>query len=118
VNNSTKFEHPVAPGVYGPHKSNVLSMLHRSNVSLLSPALASGDELRADLVVSNTDPKRTFLSLVDARWPSPEFVGDVQQIRSEGIVAKVHLALSALPRFTTLAGLSEAERARLLSSCS
>jgi phytoene dehydrogenase-like protein len=77
--------------------------------------LESGEELRADLVVSNADPKRTLLSLVDAQWLSPELVGDVQQIRSAGVVAKVHLALAALPRFAALAHLPDAEQARLLA---
>jgi phytoene dehydrogenase-like protein len=77
--------------------------------------LESGEELQADLVVSNADPKRTLLSLVDAQWLSPELVGDVQQIRSEGVVAKVHLALAALPRFAALAHLPQPEQARLLA---
>src|SRR5687767_13728354 len=37
-------------------------------------ALVGGDELRADLVVSNADPKRTFLRLVPRSALAPDFI--------------------------------------------
>jgi phytoene dehydrogenase-like protein len=77
--------------------------------------LESGEEIAADLVVSGADPRRTFLLLVDARWLPPAFLGDVQKIRADGIVAKLHLALDRVPPFTALAGLPAAERDRLLA---
>ncbi len=74
----------------------------------------AGEVIEAGVVVSNADPARTLLSLVDAAWLPPEFVGDVQKFRSDGVVAKVHLALSGLPRFTALESLGHDERDRLL----
>ena len=65
-------------------------------------ALASGEEIPARAVVSNADPKRTLLKLVDPTHLSPDFVLKLQHYRMPGTVAKVNLALSGLPQFTAL----------------
>ena len=57
-----------------------------------------------DLVVSNADPKRTLLALVDPLRLDPEFLVRVRNIRARGTVAKVNLALAGLPSFTARAG--------------
>jgi phytoene dehydrogenase-like protein len=67
-------------------------------------ALANGDEIGARAVVSNADPRRTFLTLVDPTHLMPDFVLKLQHYRMPGTVAKVNLALSGLPAFTGLAG--------------
>ncbi len=54
-------------------------------------ALANGEEIFADTVISAVDPKRTFLLLVGAANLPPEFVWKVQSIKMRGSVAKVHL---------------------------
>jgi len=64
--------------------------------------LTSGDEIAARAVVSNADPKRTFLRLVDPAHLAPDFVQKIKNYRSMGTVAKVNLALSALPEFGAL----------------
>jgi phytoene dehydrogenase-like protein len=61
--------------------------------------LAGGEEIPADIVVSNADPKHTFLQLLGARHLETEFARRVVNIRAKGTAAKIHLALSALPRF-------------------
>ncbi|HTR65284.1 MAG TPA: NAD(P)/FAD-dependent oxidoreductase [Terriglobales bacterium] len=61
--------------------------------------LSSGEEIAARAVISNTDPKRTLLKLVDPTHLSPDFVMKLQHYRTPGTVAKVNLALSALPEF-------------------
>jgi phytoene dehydrogenase-like protein len=59
--------------------------------------LASGEELNAPVVVSNADPKRTFLGLcADARLPA-DFVARIEAYRCEGTSIKINLALSGLP---------------------
>jgi phytoene dehydrogenase-like protein len=65
-------------------------------------ALASGEEISAKAIVSNADPKRTLLSLVDPTHLAPDFVQKLQNYRSQGTVAKINLALSALPEFPAL----------------
>jgi phytoene dehydrogenase-like protein len=66
--------------------------------------LASGEEISAKAVISNADPKRTLLKLVDPTYLAPDFVQKLKNYRMPGTVAKVNLALSALPEFTALTG--------------
>jgi phytoene dehydrogenase-like protein len=62
--------------------------------------LENGDRIEARAVVSGVDPKRTFLGLCDADHLPPEFLWRMKHYRSRGTLAKVNLALSALPDFT------------------
>jgi len=64
--------------------------------------LTSGEEISARAVVSNADPKRTLMRLVDPAQLSPDFIQKMKNYRSLGTVAKINLALSALPEFTAL----------------
>jgi phytoene dehydrogenase-like protein len=64
--------------------------------------LASGETLNAGLVVSGADPKTTFLNLVGAPNLETGFVRRIHNIRMRGNVAKLHLALDALPSFVGL----------------
>ncbi|MGH2348751.1 MAG: phytoene desaturase family protein, partial [bacterium] len=66
--------------------------------------LASGEEVRGRVVVSNADPKRTFLTLLDAATLDPEFGRAVERIRMEGVAMKLNLALDGLPQFTGALG--------------
>ncbi|PYU17504.1 MAG: amine oxidase [Acidobacteria bacterium] len=66
--------------------------------------LASGEEIAATTVVSNADPRRTLLRLVDPVHLDPDFVVKMQHYRCNGTVAKVNLALSGLPSFSALEG--------------
>jgi phytoene dehydrogenase-like protein len=66
--------------------------------------LSTGEEIRARAVVSNADPKRTLLKLVDSMHLTPDFVQKLKHYRMPGTVAKVNLALSGLPKFTALGG--------------
>ena len=60
--------------------------------------LASGDQVRARRVLSNADPKRTFLGLVDAADLPAGFLGRIRAYRSEGASLKINLAVAELPR--------------------
>lgn len=62
--------------------------------------LESGEEITASAIVSNADPKNTFLRLVDATDLDPNFLLKVRNYRSAGAAAKINLALSALPAFS------------------
>jgi phytoene dehydrogenase-like protein len=64
--------------------------------------LASGEEIAARAVVSNADPKSTLMRLVDPAHLTPDFVQKIKNYRCMGTVAKINLALSALPEFTAL----------------
>lgn len=61
--------------------------------------VAGGQEIPASLVLSAVDPKTTLLQLVGAEALGPTLAGRMRNYRTRGTVAKVNLALSALPAF-------------------
>jgi phytoene dehydrogenase-like protein len=65
--------------------------------------LADGSEIPARAVVSRGDSRSTFLALVDPMDLEPGFLTKVRNYRAPGVVAKVNLALSALPSFRGVA---------------
>jgi phytoene dehydrogenase-like protein len=67
-------------------------------------ALHNGDELTADVIASNLDPKSTFLRLLEPGSLDPEFRSSIEHYRVEGTSLKMNLALDALPDFKALRG--------------
>ena len=61
--------------------------------------LDDGREFDAAVVLSNADPARTFTSLVDPAALPDDFTRAVASIDYRSPVAKINLALDALPRF-------------------
>jgi phytoene dehydrogenase-like protein len=73
--------------------------------------LEDGTELRSRMVLSNADPKRTFLTMLPPSDLPDEFLQAVRGIKMNGPCAKVNLVLAEEPRFTgTPAGASPLER--------
>lgn len=66
--------------------------------------LAGGEELRADTVVSNCEPKLTFLRLVGPEHLDGEFVEQIRRYKCRGSSGKVNLALDRLPEFACRPG--------------
>src|SRR3977135_3222103 len=62
--------------------------------------LEDGTEIRVRLVLSNADPKRTFLTMVSESELPADFVHAVRGIKMDGPCAKVNMVLSEEPRFT------------------
>jgi phytoene dehydrogenase-like protein len=62
--------------------------------------LADGTEIPARAVVSNADPRRTLLGLVDPVELDPGFLQRMRNYRMPGTTAKINLTLSGLPQFT------------------
>ena len=60
--------------------------------------LESGETIDARIVVSNADPRRTFLGLLERGALDAEFVRDVEAIRMAGPCAKVNFVLAEEPR--------------------
>jgi phytoene dehydrogenase-like protein len=56
-----------------------------------SVMLASGEEIRANIILSSADPKHTLLKLVGPMELPPEFVWHTKSIKMRGSVAKIHL---------------------------
>lgn len=61
--------------------------------------VVAGQEIHAATVLSCADPKTTFLELLDPMDLAPDFLAKMRNYRALGTVAKVNLALSALPAF-------------------
>ena len=60
--------------------------------------LEDGEEIAAPLVLSNADPKRTFLGMVEPGELPDDFRAAVRAIKMDGPCAKVNLVLSEEPR--------------------
>jgi phytoene dehydrogenase-like protein len=59
--------------------------------------LAGGEQIAARMVVSNADPKRTFLGLVGEGALPASFADSIRAYRSEGSSIKINLGVDALP---------------------
>lgn len=76
-----------------------------------SVVLTDGTEIRARVVLSNADPKRTFLGMVPERDLPVDFVQAIRGIKMDGPCAKVNMVLAEEPRFTgTPAGYDPQQR--------
>jgi phytoene dehydrogenase-like protein len=61
-----------------------------------------GEKIEATRVISGVDPKQSFLDLVGVEFLDIGFTNRIRRLRSDGLVAKLHLALSGTPEFTGL----------------
>jgi phytoene dehydrogenase-like protein len=106
-------------GVFRPGRSNVLKVLEglegvevRRGARVARIAvkdgratgvtLTSGEELPAQAIVSDADPRATLLGLLDPGWLDPEFALAVKNIKCRGVAGRVTLTLDRAPDFTTL----------------
>jgi phytoene dehydrogenase-like protein len=69
--------------------------------------LESGQEIGADVVLSSTDARVTFLDLLEPGTLEPDFEREVRRFRFRGSSGKVNLALDGLPDFSCLPGIGE-----------
>jgi len=76
--------------------------IRTKNGAVSGVVLADGEEIACEAVVSGVDPKRTFFKLLDPANLDPVFAQRMKNFRISGSVAKVHLALGDLPKFTAL----------------
>jgi phytoene dehydrogenase-like protein len=65
-----------------------------------SVVLEDGTEIRGRVILSNADPKRTFLGMVPEKDLPADFVQAVRGIKMNGPCAKVNIVLAEEPRFT------------------
>jgi len=91
--------------------SSPVAQIDTRNGRARGVVLEDGTEIRARIMLSNADPKRTFLTMLAEKELPPEFLRAVRAIKMAGPCAKVNLALSEEPRFTgTPAGHTPLER--------
>jgi phytoene dehydrogenase-like protein len=62
--------------------------------------LEDGTEIHGRVILSNADPKRTFLHLISARELPGEFLDAIRAIKMDGPCAKVNMVLAEEPKFT------------------
>jgi phytoene dehydrogenase-like protein len=62
--------------------------------------LRDGTEIRGRMVLSNADPKRTFLKMLDPKELPEDFLFAVRGIKMDGPCAKVNFVLAEEPKFT------------------
>jgi phytoene dehydrogenase-like protein len=62
-------------------------------------ATVAGDEFRAPAVVSNADPQRSLLTLIDEKELDPDFRTAVEEIDMRGSMARIHLLIDELPQY-------------------
>jgi phytoene dehydrogenase-like protein len=67
----------------------------------------NGDDITAGLVISGADARTTFLKLVNPYYLDAEVVSHIKSIKYRGTIARIHFALSRLPRFSGINGSSE-----------
>jgi phytoene dehydrogenase-like protein len=67
-------------------------------------ALTDGTEVRSRFVLSNADPKRTFLHLVADKEVPPVFRERIARLATDGSGFKINFALDDLPDFKALPG--------------
>ena len=66
--------------------------------------LDDGEVIEADVVLSNGDPKRTFLSMIDEQQVGAEVVSHVRRLKTDVSYLKFHASLDELPDFTGYLG--------------
>lgn len=78
--------------------------------------LESGEVLKAKVVASNADPKRTFLTLLGEKHLDEGFSRDINAIRQESASFRMNLALRGLPEFACLPseGVGEHHKASIM----
>lgn len=61
--------------------------------------LDSGETIAATTVISNADPKRSLLTLVDPADLDRDFIAGVEGIDQRGSMARIHLLIDELPAY-------------------
>ena len=72
------------------------------NERVTGVTLASGEEINADIVVSNLDAKRTFLGIVNQNDIPADLVRRAQNFKIRGSSGKLNIALEGMPTFSAL----------------
>lgn len=80
--------------------SSTVAQIDIRNGRARGVVLEDGTEIRARMVLSNADPKRTFLGMVSTRELPDDFLHSIRGIKMDGPCAKVNMVLSEEPHFT------------------
>ena len=87
-----------AHGVVVRTSSPVESVLVRGGKAV-GVTLRSGEEFRADIVVSNADPKRSLTKFLDRKLLPDRVFQAAEAIDQRGSMARIHVLIDELPRY-------------------
>ncbi|MDG1995721.1 MAG: NAD(P)/FAD-dependent oxidoreductase [Emcibacteraceae bacterium] len=74
------------------------------NGSVTGVRLENGEEIYANTIASNVEPKTTFLKMLGAEKLPETFANDIGAIRQESASLRMNLALKGVPEFACLPG--------------
>lgn len=66
--------------------------------------LDNGDEISANVVISNLDPNRTYLKMIGEKNLDPDVLKEIKRFKLRGSSGKVNLALDSVPEFSCRPG--------------
>src|SRR4029079_14675768 len=70
----------------------------------------TGEEIRADVILSSVDARRTFLSLLEPGTLDGEFEEEIRRFKFRGSSGKVNMAVDRLPEFPSPPGIGAHQR--------
>jgi phytoene dehydrogenase-like protein len=79
--------------------SSPVAQIEVRNGRARSVVLEDGTEVRGRMILSNADPKRTFLKMLPSSDLPEDFLNAVRGIKMQGPCAKVNMVLDQEPRF-------------------
>jgi phytoene dehydrogenase-like protein len=82
------------------------------NGRAIGVALRNGEEIHADVVLSNADASNTYLGLLEPGTIPEDLEEEVRRFKYRGSSGKVNLALDGLPEFTSLPNSAGTEHLR------
>jgi phytoene dehydrogenase-like protein len=88
--------------------SSSVAQIEVRNGRAHSVVLEDGTEICGRMILSNADPKRTFLKMVAAKELPEDFLFSIRGIKMQGPCAKVNFVLSEEPKFTGTSPLATA----------
>ncbi len=96
--------------------AGVLRILIREGAAC-GVVLQNGDVIEAAQVISNLNPKATFLGLVERKELPDDFVASIEKYQCVGSSMKMNLALSGLPDFRALPGVPGPQHRATIHLC-
>ena len=79
----------------------VMALRTRKTFFNADTGIHTGEIIRSSIVVSNVDPKTTFVKMVGVEHLSEDLAHKVERIKATGFEGLVHCALRGLPRYTS-----------------
>jgi phytoene dehydrogenase-like protein len=88
------------------------------NGKAIGVELVSGERMFAKVVISNADPKRTFLRMIERENLEPDFIWKVEHLRATGTSLKINIALNEPLNFKAFPGAEVGPQHRALTDIS